>query len=96
MKAGSRLLRKRIGALIRELRRARGWTQIDLSEKLRQSGFDRCKRSLLSQIEAGTASVRSEEIYHLREVFGKGFELDFWNPYYNRAVGEIQPTDFSQ
>jgi hypothetical protein len=66
------------------------WTQVELVSHLRQAGFDRCQRSLLSQIEAGAASIRGEEIYYLRDVFGKSFENEFWNPYYNRMTGEAE------
>lgn len=88
MKTGPRQLRKRLGATLRELRIRHGWTQEELVVHLCKAGFDRCKRSLLSQIEVGAASLRSEEVYYFREVFGEAFERDFWNAYYNRKAGE--------
>jgi len=88
MTAGPRHLRKRLGVLIRKLRMDRNWTQQELVTLLRKAGFDRCKRSLLSQIEVGAASLRSEEVYYFREVFGATFERDFWNPYHHQPSGD--------
>ncbi|MFA7233001.1 MAG: helix-turn-helix transcriptional regulator [Terrimicrobiaceae bacterium] len=90
MKAGPRQLRKRLGGLIHDLRNRHGWTQEELAGEIRKAGFDRCKRSLLSQIEVGAASLRSEEVYYLRKVFGESFEREFWNPYYHRKTGEAE------
>ena len=88
MIVGPRQLRKRLGATLREMRIRHGWTQEQLVTLLRQTGFDRCKRSLLSQIEVGAASLRSEEVYYFREVFGASFERDFWNPYHYQPSGD--------
>lgn len=95
MRTGPRQLRKQFGATLRELRIRHGWTQEYLVTRLQHAGFDRCKRSLLSQLEVGAASIRGEEIYFLRAVFGDEFERDFWNPYYNRRINEIREEDIS-
>ena len=89
MKAGPIQLRKRFGEMLRQLRRRNDWTQKELVSHLRQAGFGRCRRSLLSQIEIGVASIRGEEIYYLRKVFGERFEQEFWNPYHNRQTRQI-------
>ena len=90
MKAEPRRLRRRLGGLLRELRIRNEWTQEELVTHLRQAGFERCRRSLISQIEIGAASIRGEEIYYLREVFGETFERAFWSPYHNTkpSLGE--------
>jgi len=88
MKTGALQLRKRLGGVIHGLRVREGWTQEKLAGEFRKAGFDRCKRSLLSQLEIGAASIRGEEIYYLRKVFGEAFEREFWNPYHNRTTGE--------
>lgn len=88
MKAGPLQLRKRLGNMLRELRAQNDWTQEELVTHLRKAGFGRCTRSLISQIEIGAASIRGEEIYFLRDVFGEEFERGFWNPFYNRTNSE--------
>lgn len=40
-------------------------------------------------------TIRGEEIYFLRDVFGDEFERDFWHPYYNRKNGENRKEDAS-
>jgi len=91
MNAGSRQLRKRLGGLIHDLRIRNGWTQEELASECRKAGFERCKRSLLSQLEVGAASIRGEEIYWLRKVFGESFECEFWGPYHDRKIKEVDP-----
>jgi len=78
--------KKMLGTRIRHFRRHNGWTQRDLAAKLKQQGFRRCSRALLSQIEAGVATIRGHEIYYLRNVFGKVFESEFWKPFRERPV----------
>ena len=78
--------KKLLGANIRDVRVLNGWTQRDLAAKLKQQGFRRCSRALLSQIEAGVATIRGHEIYYLRNVFGKVFEREFWKPFRERPV----------
>jgi len=75
-----------LGVSVRENRMRSGLTQRDLAALLRDSGFSRCSRALLSQIEAGVATIRGYEIYYLRKVFGKAFESEFWKPFRERAV----------
>ena len=78
--------KKVLGAHIRDLRVLNGWTQRDLAAKLKRAGFRRCSRALLSQIEAGVATIRGHELYYLRKVFGKVFESEFWKPVHERPV----------
>lgn len=72
-----------LGVRIREIRVLNGWTQRDLAARLRESGFRRCTRALLSQVETGVATIRGYEIYYLRQVFGEGFETEFWKPFHH-------------
>ncbi len=87
MKCGERW-KHQLGMCIREQRVLLGWTQRDLADRLQQTGFARCGRSLLSQIEIGAASIRGEEIYYFRKVFGPSFEQEIWKPYHIRTVKE--------
>lgn len=73
-----------LGVRIRESRVLTGLTQQELAARLRRRGFRRCSRALLSQIEAGVATIRGYEIYYLRKVFGEAFESEFWKPFHER------------
>jgi len=75
--------KRQLGASIRAFRINQGWTQEELAQHLREGGFQRCSRSLLSQIEAGVATIRGYEIYYLRQIFGESFEREFWGPFHN-------------
>lgn len=75
--------KKLLGVRIRENRVLAGLTQQDLAARLRRGGFRRCSRALLSQIEAGVATIRGYEVYHLRQVFGEAFESEFWEPFHH-------------
>lgn len=77
-----------LGVRIRDMRVLTGLTQQELADLLRRSGFQRCSRALLSQIEAGVATIRGHEIYYLRKVFGEDFESEFWKPFYHRRSRE--------
>ena len=85
MKKGDRW-KKLLGIHIRELRVLNGWTQQEFSVLLRQNGFQRCSRALLSQIETGGATIRGHEIYYLRQVFGEIFESEYWKPFHERQA----------
>ena len=58
-------VRARFGRRLRRLRRGRGWTQVELAEKL---GLD---RSYLADIERGRRNVSLMNL----EIIAKGFEL---------------------
>lgn len=79
--------KRAMGACVRSLRLHRGWTQEELATRLRESGFRRCSRVLVSQIEVGLAAMRAHEIYYLRQVFGESFEREFWQPYHGGSAG---------
>jgi transcriptional regulator with XRE-family HTH domain len=57
-------LQKRFGARVRKLRQERGWTQVDLAERL---GVD---RSYLAQIEGGQRNVSLAIIETIAAGFG--------------------------
>ena len=58
-------VRARFGRRLRRLRRRKGWTQVELAEKL---GLD---RSYLADIERGRRNVSLMNL----EIIAKGFEL---------------------
>lgn len=82
-----------LGVRIRDMRVLTGLTQQELAARLRRAGFRRCSRALLSQIEAGVATIRGHEIYYLRKVFGGDFENEFWKPFHHRrSLGRAKGT----
>ena len=57
-----------VGKRIKELRKAKGWTQEQLTAKMQLTGCD-LTRSALAKIEVGQRSVYPDEIKALLEVF---------------------------
>ena len=58
-----RKIRRRIAARVRELRRARNWTQAELAERLQLS------QSRLSELERGAGSFSAEQLLLLAQLF---------------------------
>jgi transcriptional regulator with XRE-family HTH domain len=59
---------QRVGSRIRELRKARGWTQFEMSEHV---GLD---RSYLAEVETGKIEICLRNL----EVIAQSFELEVW------------------
>lgn len=65
-----------IGPQIKRLRRARGWSQAKLAERLQLNGLD-VDRGVVAQMEAQFHCVRDKDILHLARVFKVGM-ADFF------------------
>jgi transcriptional regulator with XRE-family HTH domain len=59
---------QRLGARIRDLRKARGWTQFEMSERV---GLD---RSYLAEVETGKIEICLRNL----EVTAQSFDLEIW------------------
>jgi transcriptional regulator with XRE-family HTH domain len=66
------------GRLVRRLRKRRQWTQEDLSGRLREIGWSKCRRSWLARIESGDVSVKDHQLAHFQAIFGAEFSSEFW------------------
>ncbi|MBR2895888.1 MAG: helix-turn-helix transcriptional regulator [Oscillospiraceae bacterium] len=64
---------RRFGQRIRELRKARGWTQEQAVAKLQLIGYD-ISRGGLAKIESGTRHVYLDDVIALKEVFQISFD----------------------
>lgn len=57
-----------VGPQIKRLRRARGWSQAKLAERLQLNGLD-VDRSVIAQMESKFHCIRDKDILHLARVF---------------------------
>lgn len=64
------------GDNIRSLRKAAGLTQEQVTAQLQIQGFN-ISRSIYSQIECGTHSIRVEELAALKKIFNVSYEAFF-------------------
>lgn len=62
-----------IGANVRRLRRANGWSQQLVSNKLKELSIHVCRGSV-SRIEDQSRTVTDIELYGLAQIFGVGIE----------------------
>ena len=65
-----------IGSNIRKMRIAAGMTQEQVTAKLQLAGCD-ISRSVYSQIECGTYSIRVSELVALRQLFNVDYNAFF-------------------
>ena len=65
-----------IGSNIRKMRIAAGMTQEQITAKLQLAGCD-ISRSVYSQIECGTYSIRVSELVALKQLFNVDFNSFF-------------------
>ncbi len=80
---------RRFGRTVRELRKARGWSQADLAQALRQRGHS-MHQTMIAKTEIGTRPVRLNEAEDLAAVFGMGLtELLAWSEE-DRGWREVQ------
>lgn len=62
-----------IGARIRELRTAKGWTQEELAARLQVAGCD-ISRSVLANLEAGLRHIYCKELKAFKEILAVSYD----------------------